>query len=125
MTKGSLGENGNGKNGNYTAAQFIKAIPKSAGIISTIAKRVGCTWHTAKKYIESMPTIRRAYMDESESILDLGETALYQAVKDREAWAVKYLLSTKGKGRGYTERKEIEASGSVTVVSWDDTHNED
>ena len=33
--------NGNGKNGSYTAAQFIAAIPGSGGIISTTAKRVG------------------------------------------------------------------------------------
>ena len=32
--------NGNGKNGNYTAAQFIAAIPGSGGIISATAKRV-------------------------------------------------------------------------------------
>jgi len=28
----------------YTAEQFIKAIPGSGGIISTIARRVGCGW---------------------------------------------------------------------------------
>ena len=45
--------NGNGHNGTYTAAQFIAAIPGTGGIITKIAEKVGCAWHTAKKYIEA------------------------------------------------------------------------
>lgn len=40
----------------YTAAQFIEAIPGTGGIISAIAKRVGCDWITAKKYITELIT---------------------------------------------------------------------
>ena len=105
----------------YKAKQFIDAIPGSGGIITTIHKRVGCDWHTAKKYITEKPTVRRAYLDECEAILDLGETALYQAVREREAWAVKYLLATKGKGRGFVEKSEIEQTSDVTIrVVYDD-----
>ncbi|OQC57679.1 MAG: hypothetical protein BWX54_01132 [Verrucomicrobia bacterium ADurb.Bin018] len=91
----------------YNAKQFIDAIPASAGIITTIAKRVGCSWHTAKKYIEAMPTLRQAYQDECEAILDMAESKLYKAVQDGDLQAVKYILATKGKKRGYTERLEL------------------
>ena len=106
----------------YLAKQFIDAIPGSAGIITTIAKRVDCDWHTAEKYIKEKPTVARAYADECESIIDMGESSLYQSVKDREAWAVKYLLSTKGKHRGYVERQELTGKdgGAVVIVSWDE-----
>ncbi len=97
----------------YTAEQFIKAIKSSGGIISTIAKRVGCEWHTAKKYIEDYPTVQRAYTNETESVTDMAETALIKSISGQEAWAVKYYLSTKGKHRGYVEKQEVEHSGEV------------
>jgi hypothetical protein len=62
---------GNGKNGNYTAAQFIAAIPGTGGIITTIAARIPCAWHTAKKYIEKWPTVKQAYDDECNKVLRL------------------------------------------------------
>lgn len=91
----------------YTAQQFIDAIKGTGGIVSAIAQRIGCEWHTARRYIDKHPSVRQAYDAEFETILDLTEGALYKrATKDQEPWAVKYLLSTKGKKRGYTERVE-------------------
>jgi len=40
--------------------------------------------------------------------LDLAEFALTLAVIDREPWAVKFMLSTQGKNRGYVEKQQIE-----------------
>ena len=57
----------------YTAEQFIKAIPGSGGIISTIARRVGCGWHTARDYVDKHPSVKQAYDDECEAVLDLAE----------------------------------------------------
>lgn len=99
----------------YSARRFIEAIPGSAGIIAVIAKRVGCEWHTAKKYIERLPSVKRAYEDECENTLDLGEAKLIEAVRNGEPWAVKYLLSTKGRKRGYVERQERETVGPIEV----------
>lgn len=91
----------------YTAEQFITAIKGSAGIISTIAKRVGCEWNTAKKYIEAHPSIKNAWENERETVLDMAETQLIKAVQCGKDWAVKYTLSTIGKKRGYVERQEV------------------
>lgn len=96
-----------GKPEQFTAKQFIDAIPGSAGIVTTIAKRVGCSWHTCKKYIETYPTIRDAYQDECESLTDYAESKLIEAIKAGDLAAVKYYLSTKGKNRGYSERQEV------------------
>ncbi len=110
----------------YTARQFIDAIPGSGGVISTIAARVGCTWDTAKKYIETYPTIKRAHQNEREAILDMGETSLFKAVRDGHSWAVRYMLSTIGKPRGYSERQEVEHTGKVKIVlNWGDDNNND
>ena len=108
----------------YTAQQFISAMPKTGGVISAIAKKVGCNWHTADKYIKGKPTIYRAWMDEKETILDMGEMALFNSVRKEEAWAVKYLLSTQGKRRGYVERQEVTgADGDDLTINfvWKDS----
>lgn len=102
----------------YKAGEFIAAIPGTGGIISTIARRVGCDWHTAKKYIDTYPTVNRAYEDEREKVTDLAESVLVQNIKlaykkqedtkePVDSSDVKWYLSRKGKDRGYTERREI------------------
>ena len=92
----------------YTAAQFIEAIAGSAGIVTTIAKRVGCTWHTAKKYIEKHPTVAKAYIAECETVTDMAESNLFKAMRSGDPWALKFYLATKGKGRGYVQKSEVE-----------------
>ena len=101
----------------YTAQAFIDAIAKSAGIVSTIATRMGCDWHTARKYIDNYPTITQAYKNECERVTDLAETELIKAIQAGDLQAVKYYLSTKGKHRGYVERQELTGAegGPITI----------
>jgi len=96
-----------GKNNHYLAQQFIDAIPGTGGIITAIAKKVGCDWHTAKKYIDTYATVGQAYQDECEKVLDLAESKVIEMIHASDGQMVRYYLSTKGKRRGYTERQEI------------------
>lgn len=106
------------KTNQYRAAQFIKAIPGSGGIITVIADRVGCHRQTAKKYIEGMATVKRAYEAEKEGIADVAESVLIQnirlALKEQQAtkkpvdsFDARWYLQRKAKDRGYTERTEL------------------
>jgi hypothetical protein len=90
----------------FTQQQFLEAIPGSGGLITAIARKVGCDWHTAKKYILRYATVNQAYQNECESILDVAELELIKAVRNGDLSAIKFYLSTKGKGRGYVERVE-------------------
>jgi len=99
----------------YKAQDFIAAIPGTGGIVTAIARKVGCAWNTAKRYIETHPTVQRAYQDECESILDLAEAKVISAIKDGDGTMIRYYLSTKGKSRGYSERTQIEALGDVVL----------
>jgi hypothetical protein len=112
--------------GLYTAEQFIKAIPGTGGIITSIARKVGCEWNTAKVYIEKYPTVKQAYENECETMLDMAEAELYKAVKSGKDWAIKYTLATKGKNRGFTERNEITGKdGGAIIIDWDDHASND
>ena len=109
----------------YTAKQFIDAIPGSGGIISTIADRVGCKWHTARKYIEKYLMVKEAYNEEIERVIDLAEGVLIQniqiAAKQAKAGHavdtadVKWFLSRKAKSRGYVERQEVTGANGKPV----------
>jgi len=120
----------------YTAKQFIDAIPGTGGIVSTIADRVGCKWHTARKYIEEYPTVKDVYNEEIERVIDLAEGVLIQNIqiaakqakagRDVDTSDVKWFLSRKAKSRGYVERQEVTgADGGAIVVNWDDAENND
>jgi len=76
----------------FTAKQFTDAIPGTGGIIAAIAKRVGCDWHTAKKYIDTLPTVRQAYEDECSNIDDLAESTVIKAIKDGDVGSAKWWL---------------------------------
>ena len=54
----------------YTAQTFIDAIPGTGGIVSAIARKVGCEWNTARKYIDNYPTVKAAYDAECEAMLE-------------------------------------------------------
>lgn len=101
----------------YTAAQVIEAIEQSRGIKSAIAQRLGCHRHTVDNYIARYPTVARAYWEERERIVDTAEVKLLEKLKDGVDWAIKYVLSTLGKDRGYVERQEVagEGGGPLTI----------
>jgi len=66
----------------YGKQKTLEAIQGSGGIVSTIAKRLGCSWYTAKKLTTRWPDAERAYIDEKEHLLDLAETTLLTAIKN-------------------------------------------
>lgn len=86
---------------------IIEAIKDSGGIMSTIARRLGVTWHTADTWVKQYDETKQALQDEREAILDLAESTLFKNIKDGNSQDAKWLLSTMGKNRGYNERQEI------------------
>ncbi len=100
----------------YTAQDFIQAIPGTGGIVSAIARKVGCEWNTAKKYIDNYPTVRAAYDAECEVMLDLAESTVLKNIKDGDTQDAKWYLTKKGKRRGYGDSMEVTGKdgGAVT-----------
>lgn len=102
----------------YSKATIVEAIRGTGGVVSSIASRLDCSWNCAKKYIEKWPETVQAYEDEKEAILDLCESVLYAAIKNGDTQSAKWLLATKGKERGFVERREVtgENGAPLTVM---------
>ena len=94
---------------------IIEAIKDSGGIMSTIARRLGVTWHTADTWVKQYDETKQALQDERETILDLAESTLFRNIKDGNSQDAKWLLSTMGKNRGYSERHEITGADSGPI----------
>jgi hypothetical protein len=95
----------------YTAQQFIDAIPGTGGIISAIARKVGCDWYTVQRWIDKAATVRAAYDAECEAMLDLAESTVLKAIKDGDTSDAKWYLTKKGKRRGYGDALEVTGEG--------------
>lgn len=89
----------------------LEAIRGSNGIVSRVAERLGRDWNTARKYIDRWEATKALFEAEAQRVTDVAESRLIKAIDDGEQWAVKFWLTTKGKGRGFTERTEITGAG--------------
>jgi len=92
---------------NYTTDQVLEAIKGSGSIITTIARRLDCAWSTAQKYCMMNEDTKKALADEGEKILDLAESVLFESIKKGDTQNAKWLLSTKGRKRGYSDKDQL------------------
>ena len=105
-----------GKTLDLTPEIIIEAIEDSGSVISTIASRLDVNWHTAKKYIDMYPETKQAYLDEEETILDYCESAIHNSIKEKgDLQSAKWVLATKGKKRGYSDKHEIDLNSNITI----------
>lgn len=109
-----------GKNG-FKTEVFIKAIPGTHGNITEIAKRVGCSWNTAKKYITEYATVAEAYEEECMAVDDKARSNVTERIFRGDIGLSKWWLQVKSPE--FTPKSEIAHSGSIDTtikVNWDD-----
>ena len=85
-----------------------------AGIMSTVARRLSCEWHTAQRWVNKWESTRQAFKNEGEQVLDLAESKAIEQINSGDGAMIRYFLSTQGKKRGYTTREEVVQDGDVT-----------
>lgn len=108
--------NGNGKNGHYTAQQFIDAIPGTGGVIAAIADKVGCAWNTAKKYIEEYSTVNQAWQNERNRITDIAEHNIVTSIKGGDLHMSKWWLQVMRDEFVPKQRQEVSGPGGGPVA---------
>jgi hypothetical protein len=103
-----------------TKAELIKSIERHGGIMSHIAREFGLTIRGVQKRVAKDPDLQDAVTQAREQLIDEAEAGLRLAVKERRPWALKLVLTTLGRHRGYTQRVEVETNGdrsnNVTIV---------
>lgn len=98
-----------------TKNKILAAIKDSAGILSSIAERLGCSrqalynWLDLHKDSEIVDAIKH----EEEKVMDMAESKIIQAIKERDMQTTRWYANTKGKSRGYAPKQEIEHTGQI------------
>jgi hypothetical protein len=96
----------------YTADQVADALRAANGVHSIAAEQLGCHRTTILDYIRRYPRVRQAYDEARAAAVDKAEARLI-ALVERDEWpAIRFMLVTLGKDRGYTERHEFQNLGS-------------
>lgn len=98
-----------GRHRNFKKKDVLDAIDGSYGIVSTVAAKLHCNWHTADEYIKKWPETLQALSDEEESKLDFVEGKAIKKINEGDGAMIRFYLTTKGKKRGFTYDEKLEA----------------
>jgi len=102
----------------FSIAQAEEALLKNYGNVSAAARALGVTHPTLFYALKKHERLQKARALAEERVLDLAENSLVKGAREGEAWAVCFLLKTKGRKRGYVERRELSgADGNPFEVS--------
>jgi hypothetical protein len=99
----------------YTVAQFLKAIPGTAGIVSSIARNVGCAWDTANRHIEDSPTLRTAVDNERHVITDKAKHNIIKAINVGDLSMSKWWLQVMDEDFVPREKQELGGIGGGPI----------
>jgi len=96
---------------------MLEALERSLGIVTTACNAVGINRSTHYVWLKKDSD----YADKVKAIegrtLDFAESHLHNLIKEGNTAATIFFLKTKGKGRGYVERQEIEVA-EKKPLSW-------
>ena len=94
---------------------LLEALEKSLGVVTTACKIVDCNRSTFYKYYNNDKDFKSSVDELQNLTLDFAESQLHQQIKDGNTTATIFYLKTKGKKRGYVERKEVEMTAEVST----------
>jgi len=111
----------------FDRQKVLDAIEGSGGTTLAVAGRLGCAWHTAKAYIEKWESTKQAFEAETEKTLDRAESLIARNIDlglriqqetklPVDSSDAKWVLSRKGKDRGYAERLEHSGTGEGGAI---------
>jgi len=83
--------------------KLIEAIPGSNGVVTYIARRLGCSEAGLRYLIKKKKKVKEAYNQELESALDNVELKMFKLIGEGSEGLIKFYLAKKGKDRGYGE----------------------
>jgi hypothetical protein len=89
-----------------TEAKVEAELKKRDGNYAAVARACGVTRQAVQGFVARHPGLAAAAIDVREGMKDEVESALYEAAKRGEPWAVCFYLKCQAKDRGYVERQE-------------------
>ncbi|MGQ0635787.1 MAG: hypothetical protein ACT4QC_14345 [Planctomycetaceae bacterium] len=88
----------------YSNKQIAQALNDKFGKVCEAAAEIGCHPDTIYERAKTSRAVARALRYTRQRLLDNAEQGLDYHVEMQEPWAIKFVLKTLGKHRGYSER---------------------
>ena len=96
-----------------TNKQCELAIVKFGGRIKDASEALGITYNGLNQRIKREPELEKILIKVRETLVDTAEAQLLAHLERGEWEAIKFVLKTLGKNRGYTEKTEVEHKGDM------------
>ena len=90
-----------------TIAQCEAALRKNAAIVSLAARELGIERTTLYERIKRSDRLKRVIVEIEEQLLDVSEGVVVKAVHDGDKRMAKWVLTMKGRSRGWRLRAEL------------------
>ena len=99
---------------NPSTEEMLKVIAKAQGNIAAVARAYKVDRHTIYRRIRETQALVQAIENEREIALDVAESVLIQRALAGNTQELLFFLRTQGAHRGYSEKPQVEHTGSVT-----------
>ena len=100
--------------------RMIESLEKSLGVVTSACKNVGISRQTHYRWLAEDEEYAENVKGIQDVALDFAESQLHKQISDGNTSATIFYLKTKGKGRGYIERSEVDHTTkgeAINVIS--------
>lgn len=108
--------------------QMVEALEKSLSVVTTAAKSIRPdAWQTLRRrhyeWMETDPEYKATIDSIDGVMLDFAESHLHKRIKEGDTTSIIFLLKTKGRNRGYIERRDMDVTSggdkiSIKPIDW-------
>lgn len=100
-------------------AALLDSLKDCSGIVTFACEKVGLSRQTYYRWYKEDPDFKERADAINELQIDVAEASLLKKIQKGDTTAIIFYLKTKGKNRGYTERREITTPEGVEVKNFD------
>lgn len=99
----------------------IEALHETKGAVYLAANRLSCSHQAIYDWIKKNPAVANVKDYYDGELVDIAESRARLATINGEQWAVKMVLMTKGRNRGWVERTELTGPDGGPISTRDET----
>lgn len=95
--------------------KMLESLKECSGIVTFACEKVGLSRQTFYRWCRDDPEFKERVDAINELQIDVAEASLLKKIQKGDTTAIIFYLKTKGKNRGYSERREISIPGGVDM----------
>lgn len=95
--------------------KLLVLLKECSGIVTFACEKAGLSRQTFYRWCRDDPDFKDRVNAINELQIDVAEASLLKKIQGGDTTAIIFYLKTKGKDRGYSERREISIPGGVGV----------